>query len=104
IRHIIFSRDWSSDVCSPDLIKHQLPTHLSLAQFQRLPESTGIYVFRNKKGKIIYVGKAVNIKKRVLSHFEGISSSLRRQQFINDIATRSEERRVGKEDISRSET
>lgn len=68
-------------------IEHRLPTHLSLAQFQRLPESTGIYVFRNKKGKIIYVGKAVNIKKRVLSHFEGISSSLRRQQFINDIAT-----------------
>src|SRR5690606_36653832 len=47
-------------------IEHRLPTHLSLAQFQRLPESTGIYVFRNKKGKIIYVGKAVNIKKRVL--------------------------------------
>lgn len=67
-------------------IEHRLPTHLSLAQFQRLPESTGIYIFRNKKGKIIYVGKAVNIKKRVLNHFEGVSSSLRRQQFINDIA------------------
>lgn len=67
--------------------EHRLPTHLSLAQFQRLPETTGIYIFRNKKGKIIYVGKAVNIRKRVLSHFGGISTSLRRQQFINDIAT-----------------
>nr|WP_262905998.1 nucleotide excision repair endonuclease [Sphingobacterium sp. FBM7-1] len=64
-----------------------MPTHLSVAQFERLPETTGIYIFRNKKGKIIYVGKAVNIRKRVLSHFGGINTSLRRQQFINDIAT-----------------
>lgn len=68
-------------------IEHRLPTHLSVAQFERLPETTGIYIFRNKKGKIIYVGKAVNIRKRVLSHFGGINTSLRRQQFINDIAT-----------------
>ena len=67
--------------------EHRLPTHLSLAQFRRLPETAGIYIFRNKKGKIIYVGKAVNIRKRVLSHFGGINTSLRRQQFINDIAT-----------------
>lgn len=68
-------------------IEHRLPTHLSLDQFQRLPETVGIYIFRNKKGKIIYVGKAINIKKRVLSHFTGINTSLRRQQFINDIAS-----------------
>jgi len=68
-------------------IEHRLPTHLSFAQFQRLPETTGIYIFRNKKGKIIYVGKAINIRKRVLSHFGGVNTSLRRQQFINDIAT-----------------
>ncbi|TYR36516.1 DNA polymerase III subunit epsilon [Sphingobacterium phlebotomi] len=67
--------------------EHRLPTHLSLTQFQRLPETTGIYIFRNKKGKILYIGKAVNIQKRVLSHFGGINTSLRRQQFINDIAT-----------------
>lgn len=68
-------------------IEHRLPTHLSVAQFQQLPHTVGIYVFRNKKGKIIYVGKAVNIQKRVLSHFTGSNHSLRRQQFINDIAT-----------------
>ncbi|NGM64042.1 exonuclease domain-containing protein [Sphingobacterium sp. SGR-19] len=67
--------------------EHRLPTHLSLDQFRRLPETVGIYIFRDKKGKIIYVGKAVNIQKRVLSHFGGINTSLRRQQFINDIAT-----------------
>lgn len=68
-------------------IEHRLPTHLSIEQFQQLPETTGIYIFRNRKGKIIYVGKAVNIQKRVLSHFTGSNSSLRRQQFINDISS-----------------
>lgn len=68
-------------------IEHRLPTHLSVEQFQQLPETAGIYIFRNKKGKIIYVGKAVNIQKRVRSHFTGSNASLRRQQFINDIAT-----------------
>lgn len=68
-------------------IEHRLPTHLSVTQIQKLPEAAGIYIFRNKKGKIIYVGKAINIRKRVLSHFTGNNSSLKRQQFINDIAT-----------------
>lgn len=66
--------------------EHRLPTHLSMAMFDRLPETVGIYIFRDTKGKIIYVGKAIDIKKRVLSHFSGSNNSLRRQQFINDIA------------------
>lgn len=66
--------------------EHRLPTHLSISEFQKLPETAGIYLFLDKKGKIIYVGKAVNIKKRVLSHFSGSNITLRRQQFINDIA------------------
>ncbi|GHE42398.1 exonuclease domain-containing protein [Sphingobacterium griseoflavum] len=68
-------------------IEHRLPTHLSIEQFNKMPETVGIYIFRDKKGKIIYVGKAVNIKKRVLSHFSGANTGLRRQQFINDICS-----------------
>jgi len=68
-------------------IEHRLPTHLSVEQFNKLPETVGIYIFRDKKGKIIYIGKAVNIKKRVLSHFSGSNTGLRRQQFINDICS-----------------
>ena len=67
--------------------EHRLPTHLSLEQFSKIPEACGIYIFRNAKGKIIYVGKAINLKKRVLSHFTGSNTGLRRQQFINDICT-----------------
>ncbi|WP_346883376.1 exonuclease domain-containing protein [uncultured Algibacter sp.] len=46
-----------------------LPPNLPKATFEALPESAGIYYFKNKKGEIIYIGKAINIKKRVLSHF-----------------------------------
>ena len=46
-----------------------LPAHLPKSNFDALPNSPGIYYFRNKKGKVLYIGKAKNIKKRVLSHF-----------------------------------
>ncbi|WP_456867922.1 excinuclease ABC subunit UvrC [Galbibacter sp. BG1] len=38
-------------------------------QLQTLPASPGVYQFYNKDGKIIYVGKAINLKKRVSSYF-----------------------------------
>ena len=34
-----------------------------------LPQRPGVYYFKNGHGKIIYVGKAVRIRERVLSHF-----------------------------------
>ncbi len=46
-----------------------LPPHLPTEQIEELPEEAGIYLFKNKKHKVIYAGKAKNIKKRVLSHF-----------------------------------
>lgn len=46
-----------------------LPPLLPQAVFDALPEKTGIYYFKNIKNDVIYVGKANNIKQRVLSHF-----------------------------------
>ena len=46
-----------------------LPPHLSADMINTLPEETGIYLFKDQKGKVIYVGKAKNIKRRVISHF-----------------------------------
>src|SRR4051794_23047382 len=39
------------------------------AQRKRLPDGPGVYLFRDGRGKVIYVGKAKSIKKRVRSHF-----------------------------------
>jgi excinuclease ABC subunit C len=38
-----------------------------------LPETPGVYLFRDQSGRVIYVGKAKNIKKRVLSYFRPAS-------------------------------
>lgn len=62
-----------------------LPPHLPKEQFERLPETPGVYYFRNTKGKVIYVGKALNIRKRVLSHFSGNSPQKQKQDFIRHI-------------------
>lgn len=65
--------------------EHRLPTHIDENDFLRLPETTGVYIFHNVSGKIIYVGKAINIRKRVLSHFSGTNGTYKRQAFINEI-------------------
>lgn len=65
--------------------EHRLPTHINQEDFLKLPDTPGIYYFKNKSDKIIYIGKAVNIQKRVLSHFTGNNTSQRRQSFVNDI-------------------
>src|ERR1700760_3166863 len=39
-----------------------------------LPDEPGVYLFRDARGKVIYVGKAVSIKKRVASHFSNPST------------------------------
>lgn len=46
-----------------------LPPLLAKETVDNLPESEGVYYFKNSEGIIIYVGKANNIKQRVLSHF-----------------------------------
>ncbi|MDC6366653.1 MULTISPECIES: exonuclease domain-containing protein [Flavobacteriaceae] len=46
-----------------------LPPHLPKAVFDAIPPKPGIYYFKNQKREIIYVGKAINLKKRVLGHF-----------------------------------
>ncbi|MCX6766292.1 MAG: GIY-YIG nuclease family protein [Candidatus Moranbacteria bacterium] len=41
-----------------------------------LPKSPGVYEFRDKQGKILYIGKATSLKDRVGSYFRSQSSTL----------------------------
>ena len=38
-------------------------------QRRTLPDQPGVYLFRNRAGRVIYVGKAISVRKRVASHF-----------------------------------
>jgi DNA polymerase-3 subunit epsilon len=62
-----------------------LPPNISRAQIEALPGTPGVYYFKDQKGKIIYIGKAINLKKRVYSHFSGNSIKKQRQEFLKNI-------------------
>lgn len=59
-----------------------LPPNVPKEHFDKLPYTPGIYYFHNEKGKIIYVGKANNIRYRVNSHFSNNSESRQKQNFM----------------------
>ena len=59
-----------------------LPMNLSEKNLHDIPNTPGIYYFHDKKGKIIYVGKAKKLKKRVTSHFANNSVSMRKQALL----------------------
>ncbi len=44
-------------------------------QRRALPDQPGVYLFRNAAGKVIYVGKANSVRKRVAGHFAGRSAN-----------------------------
>ncbi len=51
-------------------LKGEQEARSSLAEQRRaLPDQPGVYLFRDGKGRVIYVGKAKSVRKRVGSHF-----------------------------------
>jgi len=56
-------------------------------QHRDLPDSPGVYLFRDAHGKVIYVGKAKSIKKRVASHFSNsvVRGDVEMRDLIDDI-------------------
>lgn len=51
-----------------------------------LPESPGVYMYLNKDGKIIYVGKAKKLRRRVRSYFNREHTVTRTKVLVRNIA------------------
>lgn len=49
----------------------------------KIESSTGVYLFK-KKGQIIYIGKSVNIKARIKSHFENAKNDIKERKIIEN--------------------
>ncbi len=47
------------------------PSSNKLALTTRLPRRPGVYLFRDRRGRVLYVGKATNLRTRVRSYFSG---------------------------------
>lgn len=46
----------------------------SPVEYKNIPDNPGVYLMKNEKDKIIYVGKAKNLRNRVSSYFKNINS------------------------------
>jgi excinuclease ABC subunit C len=63
---------------------------------QDLPEQPGIYIFKTAAGKTLYIGKALNLKKRVGQYFQKkdnplLQDLLRRAAAVDYVVTAAEE-------------
>lgn len=47
----------------------KLPPNITLERLHAVPETCGVYYFHDKDGRVIYVGKSLNIRKRLFEHF-----------------------------------
>jgi DNA polymerase III subunit epsilon len=68
-----------------------LPINLPAEQLDRLPMTPGVYYFHDQKGKVIYVGKAKNLRHRVASHFSNNRTGRQKQEFLRNIYSISHE-------------
>ncbi len=55
-----------------------------LDALKNIPESPGVYLMKDSKGQIIYIGKAVNLKRRVSSYFQKAHDS-RIEKMVSEI-------------------
>jgi len=61
-----------------------LNTKIVQEKLKKLPKEPGVYLYRNDNGRIIYVGKAVNLKNRVSSYFIG-EHDIKTEELVHNI-------------------
>ena len=72
------------------LSQPSIPKSLQPEMVRNLPETAGVYIFEDADGRPLYVGKSINIKKRVMSHFgrdHAESKEFKIAQAIENITT-----------------
>lgn len=66
--------------------ENKLPEAIHIERLHQLPEVTGVYYFYDRYGTIIYVGKSINIRSRILQHFGQITAKQEKlMRQVNDL-------------------
>lgn len=70
-----------------DLIlkKPSIPSNIPIKAIEDLPEQPGVYLFYGSEGVPLYIGKSINIRERVLSHFASDHSSSKEMNIAQQI-------------------
>lgn len=66
-------------------LNHNRPGANLRAKILSLPESPGVYMYIDKKGQVIYVGKAKRLKRRVSSYFNRRHDAVRTNLLVRSI-------------------
>jgi len=82
----LFSEDEIAATCKTLLKRPSLPTLLNAKEVEKLPTSAGVYYFYDAKGALLYIGKSVHIRNRVLSHFSSDHKNPKDLQMSTKIA------------------
>jgi len=87
ITHMGEAETVTDDIINLGIKEARLPPNLSLDRLHDLPDAPGVYYFHNDRGEVIYVGKSIQIQKRVMQHFADISQkATKMQQRVHDIS------------------
>lgn len=62
-----------------------IPPGLDPASIEQLPSGPGVYYFYGENGSLLYVGKSVEVRKRVLSHFTADRTSARAMAMCQQV-------------------
>lgn len=77
--------DKVSDTASQLLKGPTIPSGLDAALLEDLPESSGVYLFYGENQLPLYIGKSVNIRSRVLSHFSSDHASTKEMRIGQEV-------------------
>ena len=86
-----FGTDQVETALAKQIKQPAMPKALDPNLVATLPTTSGVYIFEDEQGRPIYIGKSINIKKRVLSHFghdHDESKEFKISQAIHNISVR----------------
>ncbi|HRV83337.1 MAG TPA: exonuclease domain-containing protein [Saprospiraceae bacterium] len=65
----------------------KLPPGITLDRLHELPEACGVYYLHDAEGALVYIGKSINIQKRLFEHFAEISNKgTQMEQYVRDFS------------------
>lgn len=73
-----------AQVVARALETHTLPAHINREMVRGIPNRPGVYIFYGAEGEVLYVGKSVTLRTRVLSHFSGDYASERELRMCQE--------------------
>ncbi len=74
------------DVIKKLLKRPSMPAGINEDDIDELPESPGVYMFYDKRGAPLYIGKSINIRDRVLSHFSSDHLAAKEMKISQNLA------------------